>query len=312
MNNKKAKGIVLALSGGIFWGFSGVCGQYLFRVKDVMPQWLTSWRLFFAGLFMLIFSVLKYGTDIFKAFSAKNILHMLVFTVVGVVMCQYLYFTAISLSNSATATVLQYISPAVVMLFTCMAYKKAPSLKQLAALFCTMAGVFFIAAGGKLSSLSISSGALSAGLFSGICYAVYTIESPSLSDKCGLLPLLGWSNFLGSLPMLFINRHYAFAYKPDAEAALVFAAIVILGTVISFGIFTEGCRLAGAVTASMCAGIEPLASAVISFLWMGTHFSCADAAGMIFIVAAVIMLSLEGGGAKDNKASVRHNAQSGL
>ena len=42
--NKTAKGILLALSGGELWGFSGTCGQYLFDYKNMNPEWLTSER----------------------------------------------------------------------------------------------------------------------------------------------------------------------------------------------------------------------------------------------------------------------------
>lgn len=35
------RGIVCTLVGGIGWGFSGACGQYLFTHQDVRPDWLT-------------------------------------------------------------------------------------------------------------------------------------------------------------------------------------------------------------------------------------------------------------------------------
>lgn len=38
-------GITLTLLGGIFWGFSGSCGQYLFTNCGVTPRWLVPIRM---------------------------------------------------------------------------------------------------------------------------------------------------------------------------------------------------------------------------------------------------------------------------
>lgn len=47
--SNKLKGIIFTLIGGSLWGFSGVCGQYLFQIKNIDPQWLSAWRLFASG-----------------------------------------------------------------------------------------------------------------------------------------------------------------------------------------------------------------------------------------------------------------------
>lgn len=293
--SQRFKGIILTLTGGIFWGFSGVCGQYLFQQKNAMPQWLSIWRLFFSGLLILILIYPKYKTDIFKVFSKKTILPMLIFCFVSVMGCQHSYLMAISASNSATATVLEYIAPAVVMLFVCVAGKRLPSPMQLIALVCAMAGVFFMATGGSFKSLSISEAALFWGLLGGVCYGVYTIQSPSLSSICGVLPMLGWGNLIGSIPLFIVNSEYAFSYTPDFQALLAFFGTTILGTILSFGIYIKGCQLAGPITGSLCASIEPLSSAVIAFLWLGTQFKPTDIVGLVLIVCTVVILALDKG-----------------
>lgn len=300
----RLKGIILTLTGGIFWGFSGVCGQYLFQQKGAVPQWLSAWRLLISGLLILIFILPKYKTDIFKVFSKKTILPMLIFCFVSVMGCQHAYFMAIAASNSATATVLEYIAPAVVMLFICIAGRRLPSFMQLLALICAMAGVFFMATGGSIKSLSISEEALFWGLLSGVCYGVYTIQSPSLSASCGVLPMLGWGNLIGSIPLFFANSEYVFSYTPDFQACFAFSGTAILGTILSFGIYIKGCQLAGPITGSLCASIEPLSSAFIAFLWLGTRFKPTDIIGLVLIVGTVVILTLD----KGRTGSVKNSA----
>ena len=38
---QKIRGFLFALFGGILWGFSGTCGQYLFTFEDLDSEWLT-------------------------------------------------------------------------------------------------------------------------------------------------------------------------------------------------------------------------------------------------------------------------------
>ena len=46
-------GTIMAVCGGICWGFSGCCGQFLFGAKGAKAPWLVSLRLLFAGLIMI-------------------------------------------------------------------------------------------------------------------------------------------------------------------------------------------------------------------------------------------------------------------
>ena len=48
------RGIVCTLVGGIGWGFSGACGQYLFTYQDVRPDWLTVVRMVIAGILLCV------------------------------------------------------------------------------------------------------------------------------------------------------------------------------------------------------------------------------------------------------------------
>lgn len=298
--NNKLKGIMLALIGGILWGFSGVCGQFLFQIKGIDARWLSPWRLFVSGIIILVMVFPAYKKNMFKVFSRPVILPMLVFGFVSVMGCQYSYFMAIESSNSATATVLEYIAPAIVMLYTCIRIKKVPSLVQFIALICAMAGVFFMATGGNISTLTISPNALFWGLLSGLCYGIYTIQSPSLSQKCGVLLMLGWGNFIGSLPLIIINHQYMFVFYSDWQVILAFLGTTILGAIVSFGVYIKGCQLSGPITGSLCASIEPLSSAVIAYLWLGTQFRVKDIVGLVLIIATVVILTLDKGKLNDD------------
>lgn len=120
MNNKSktAAGVILSLLGGIFWGFSGSCGQYLFTYHGVDSKWIVTVRMISTGIILLVLSATKHKSDIFGVWRGRrNFTCMSAFTLFGLILCQYSYFTAIEHSNAGTATVLQYLSPVMILAF---------------------------------------------------------------------------------------------------------------------------------------------------------------------------------------------------
>ena len=56
---ERIQGTFLTIAGGILWGISGVCGQFLFQNKEVTASWLVPIRLVIAGLLLLLYYVIR-------------------------------------------------------------------------------------------------------------------------------------------------------------------------------------------------------------------------------------------------------------
>lgn len=103
-------GILLTLAGGVCWGFSGACGQFLMQRRGVDAGWLVTVRMLVAGTLLLCISAAQAKSvrsilNVWK--KPKTALHLLAFGVLGMAMCQLTYFVTIGLSNAGTATVLE-------------------------------------------------------------------------------------------------------------------------------------------------------------------------------------------------------------
>lgn len=125
--DRQTLGTMMALVGGTCWGFSGCCGQFLFEQKEVQAPWLVTVRLFFAGMILIMIGFRLNGRrnlDIFK--RRRDAVHLLLFAVFGITFCQFTYFMAIQASNAGTATVLQYLSPVLILMVVCIRGKGFP------------------------------------------------------------------------------------------------------------------------------------------------------------------------------------------
>jgi drug/metabolite transporter (DMT)-like permease len=52
------RGVLCTTIGGVCWGFSGTCGQYLFTNYEISALWLTCMRLLCAGILMTLAATL--------------------------------------------------------------------------------------------------------------------------------------------------------------------------------------------------------------------------------------------------------------
>ncbi len=50
MNKDFVVGVMLTLVGGVLWGFSGTCAQFIQQERFVNSEWLVTFRLLVAGI----------------------------------------------------------------------------------------------------------------------------------------------------------------------------------------------------------------------------------------------------------------------
>ncbi|MCI1998948.1 MAG: DMT family transporter [Clostridia bacterium] len=157
----RTRGIILTFIGGVSFGFSGTCVQYLLSTKGINPVWLTTIRMFFAGIILMIIAFIRQEKIVCEIIKDKKDLAMLLlFGTAGIMSCQYTYIVAISYSNAGTATVLEYLGLVLIMIFVCLKSSKLPSINEVFAIILALTGTFLLATHGNVHSLAISKSAL--------------------------------------------------------------------------------------------------------------------------------------------------------
>lgn len=290
--NHKKLGMAFALLGGVFWGLSGVFGQYLFMHNELNAKWLVSVRLVTSGVLLLtpvIIKEKKKAVEIWK--HKENYMSMIVFSMFGMGMCQLSYYSAVEMSNAGTATVVQYTAPAMIMTYFAFKRKKLPSKAQTIALILAMIGVYVLATGGKFSSLNISTTALIWGLISAVMMAVFNIAPEKLMKKYGTSCVTGWGMFVAGIIMCIIVKPWNVIGVWDYKAYIALGVVIIVGTVLSFFFYLEGVKYAGAEIASLLASVEPLTATIATVIIVNIAFTMWEIAGMISIIAAVLILA---------------------
>ena len=292
MDRRAMRGALLTMLGGVLWGFSGTCGQFLLQKKGLTSDFLVPVRLLSAGAILLLICMLRKRGRVFDILR-RDAKAIAAFAVFGMSMCQYTYFSAIAASNAGTATVLQYTGPVLILVYLSLRGRRLPRTAELLAIALALLGTFLLATHGQPGSMALSGRALFWGLLSAVALAIYTVQPGRLLREYGSAVVTAWGMLLGGAVLCLVFRPFSMQVSPDGEALLAMGVIVLLGTVAAFSAYMEGIRCVGPKKGSLYASVEPVSAAVFSSLLMGARFTGMDVAGFACILSTIFLLAVD-------------------
>ena len=285
-------GIMLVLISGIMWGFSGVLGQYIFLNSTMNSVQLSIIRQFVSGIILLTISVIKKDKKLFSVWkSGKRICSFLFFSLTGILGLQLTYFLAIEYSNAATGTIIQFTYIIMILVYTAIVLRNKPKSYETVAVLCAFCGIFLIATHGQLNSLAVSKESLIWGLSSAVCFTIYCLYPQKLYDEFGLINIIGWGSVLSSIVLTVTTGTYRLP-EVSADILLLSVVVAIIGSLFPFVLYGMGIRILGSVKASLFVTVEPVTSAVLTWLCFKTKFVLPDIVGFVLILGAIEVVSV--------------------
>jgi len=290
--NNKLRGMILAIMGGVFWGISGVVAEYLMRNENISASWLVGVKMMVAGCLILLYQMIKGNKNSLSPFKYKHeIIQLIIFSVLGVLGLQYSFFKAIQVSNAATATILQYLSPILLVVYFIFEKRELPNKLSIVSILISLVGTFLLVTKGNINELAISSQGLFWGLLSAFLGAFYIIQPRALMAKYGTTLIIGWGMLIGG--MAFQVYQPIWKNMPDFTPGVVLGilVIVIIGTVFSYICLLKSTEYIPPQFSSLLTSFEPLSSAVLSVLFLGLVLTPIEIISMFLIILAVFLLS---------------------
>ena len=296
MNAKKRKntvGMVLAILGGILWGVSGVCGQFLFQNKEMTARWLVPVRLTAAGFLLLCYFMVRSRKKAMAVWrDRRSAVDVIVYGLAGLMFCQFSYFQTIEWSNAGTATVIQYLGPALIVVYVCASMRRKPKKKEVVSVLLALAGIFLIATHGNPGTLVLSQRALIMGLLSAVSVVIYTVQPERLLKQYDAPLILAWGMLIGGVVLTAVFRPWRQMPVLDGEMFAVLIYIIVFGTMLGFSLYMQSVKMIGSVKASLFACVEPVASTLLTAVWMKVKFTPVDLLGFAMILATIFILAI--------------------
>ncbi|MGK0738753.1 DMT family transporter [Yokenella regensburgei] len=286
------KGVYFVVTAAILWGSTGVSAQYLLAITHSTPWTVTMLRMGLAGSLLLIYGMLRERAGLFRVFtSLHDVLSLFLFTLAGTMAVQLTFLITVAASDAATATVLQFTSPAMVTATSCLLTRKRPDGRIILAICLSISGAFLLATHGSMTSLHISTTTLTWGLLSAMSSAFYVIWPVSLIRRYGPVSIVGWSLFIGGILLFTLSPDVRIVHPWPLPALLAAGYLIVVGTAVTFCLYLAGARKIGSARASGICCIQPLVSAVLSVTLLHVSFAAADWAGTLLVLLAVGMMA---------------------
>jgi len=276
--------------GALSWGISGVCSQYLFMNYIIDSSWLTAVRMVLSGIVLLILAAFKDKDKVIKIWTVpKDVCWLFAFAILGLLMCQYTFVSAIKYSDSATATVLQSLNVVIMIVFMSIVTRTRMKLSQVIAVFLAVFGTYLISTGGNPGNMTISTVGLVFGLLSALGVITYTLFSRPIILKWGNILVTGWGMLIGGLVISIVTKAWIIPRDLDFIAWLMIAIIILVGTAGGFSIFLEGVKHIGPVKATLIGCLEPASATLFAAIFLGMRFSLVELGGFFCILLTAFL-----------------------
>ncbi len=200
------------------------------------------------------------------------------------------YFSAVSLIGSSLTSILLYLYPSLVLLFSFLLLKTKIYKLDIIALILTTIGAVFVV-GLKFENIDFIG--IIFGLAAALIYSIYIITGTKAMR--GTTPIVATGVIMAGSASIYV--FYGLTTKitlPNTfEQWSWIGAITLISTLIAIITFFAGLKLIGPVKASMISTLELVVTLVFSFVLLGEKIDYLQIIGSIFILIAAIILAKE-------------------
>lgn len=289
MNKRAFFYVVLA---GMLWGTSGIFVNLLspFGISSLT---LTLFRGLAGLVFLTVFLLVK-DRSLFKITFKELILYVLLgLTMFG---ASALYYAAIQVTTIATAVVLMYTSPVMVMVFSVLILGERLTPVKAGAVVAMLAGCALVS--GIVGGLDFHLIGILLALGAGVSYSAYTIFAKVAMDR-HYRPLT--TTYYSFVFMVVFALPFANPLSiPSQMGALPLWGVIMLLTMglvtamSPYFLYSIAMKTLPAGTASALGIVEPMAGTIYGFLFFHEELSLLSLIGIALILGSVVLLGLVG------------------
>ena len=303
MTNKAhpVRGYVFIASAALLWGVAATLGRAAFTgrllpsgqaLQPIDPLILSQSRTTISFLVLLPVLLSRRGWRGLKL-PASDFGRTLALGILGVAASNYLYYLSIQKTNVATAIVLQYTAPVLVLLYMVVRGLQRATAQRVAAVVLAVLGsalaIGVVAAGGfRLNPIGVM-----AALLAAVSFAFYNIAGHRLLGRYDRWIVLLYTTFSAAAFWMFVNPPWRLAaahYSGEQWAFLaVFAVVSMLAP---FSLYFAGLQYLEPTRAIVVSCLEPVFSIVLAALLLGEGLRPVQALGIVIVLAAIVIVQL--------------------
>jgi drug/metabolite transporter (DMT)-like permease len=204
----------------------------------------------------------------------------------------YLYYLAIKRTNVATAIILQYTAPVLVLLYmVARGLQKATAQRVAAVLLSVLGSALAIGVVGR--GLRLDAVGVMAALLAAVSFAFYNIAGHRILARYDRWIVLLYTTFSAGAFWLIVNPPWRLAAAHYSGAQWAFLAVYALISVLApFSFYFAGLQHLEPTRAIVASCLEPVLSILLAALLLGETLRPVQALGIVIVLAAIVIVQL--------------------
>ena len=287
---KEFKGALLVVIASFFWGIAATAAKFILNT-NINPFKLVNMRLNLAFAFLFLFFLIfdRQKLKITKL-DAKYLATLGIFGIVGV---QSTYYFTVATLNVGMAIFLQYLAPAMIVLYSVLFLKEKLSSTILLSLGISLLGSICIIFGRDAAATStLNIVGFITGLASAFFLSFYTIYGKTCTGRVNAWTVLLYAAGFGALAYWFVSPPWVLWSGVSLLEFGYASYLAIFATIIPFGLYFSGLRYLTPSSGSIIAMLEPVIASLSAYILLNERMTLVQILGGLLIIAAVIIINI--------------------
>jgi len=283
------------------WGVSATLGRAAFTgrllpkgqaLRPIDPLILSQSRTTFSFIVLLIALLLLRGWNRLRL-PVSDFLRMFVLGILGVAASNYLYYLAIQRTNVATAIILQYTAPILVLLYTVARGLQKPTVQRIAAVGLAVTGIALVIGIFGSSAFRLDAIGVVAALGAAFSFAFYNVGGHSILARYDRWTVLLYVIFSASLFWIVVNPPWKIAAAHYSVEQWLFLLVFSLISVLApFSLYFAGLQHLEPTRAIVVSCLEPVFSIMIAAIALGEIVRQPQTVGIMLVLVAIVVVQL--------------------
>ncbi len=299
MTRRPALGYAMVLTAATLWALNGSVSKVILTSGGVTAERLTEVRA--TGAFLLLFAALLFVRRSTLRVSVRELPFLVVFGVCGLASVAWLYFVAIERLEIGIALLIQYIAPVLVALWARYILHEAVRRRIWAALALAIAGLALLVE--IWQGVELDGVGLLASLGAAVTFALYILLADHGLRTRSTSSLLAYGFLFASIFWAIVQPWTSFPWALlddsisllgrlegiELPVWLLMAWMVLLGTIIPFGLLVGSLRHITPTRAGVLAMFEPVAGTICAYAWLEEALSAPQLLGAVVVLSAIVI-----------------------
>ncbi|WP_186429535.1 DMT family transporter [Clostridium sp. BSD9I1] len=290
-SNNIKKGYFYALLAGASWGTMGIFVKNLADLGfDSMT--ISSFRPTVAVIAYIIINLIK-DPKCFKT----DLKGLLLFAIYGVFALDGMFIAstyAVKYTGVATASVLLFINPIIVVVLSYFIFKEKFTVKKFIALILAIVGCCLVVKAYDSSAFKVNLIGIIWGVTSGFAVALQNILGKIGIKKYSYKTHLIYSFLFGAIFLWFFAPPWTLVTSVKDTSSLVnIIGLGVVATLVPNCSIVKSLQYIESGKASIVASVEPVIASILAFIIFGELFEIPQLIGIVLIMSSIILIQLK-------------------